>query len=117
MSHRTSGDEITLPTLTSGSMDATFEEAIASIQNYGFQQSVFQVERLTVAKNGHALLKSGGEVSVLRPSIAPEEYAQMKRGDQVQCPGLRKEASGSPALCRILRLAEGTSRNNMTELV
>lgn len=110
-------DDTTFPILTSGSMEATFEEAIASIQNYGFRQTVFQVERLTIAKNGHVSEKAGGERLVLRPSAAQEEYPQMKRGDQVQCPGLRKETSGSPAHCRILRLAEGTSRNNMTERV
>ncbi len=102
-------------TLTSGSMEATFEEAIASIQNYGFRQSVFEVERLVAGKARSAAEKTAGEVFVLRPSITQPDYILMKPGDQVQCLGLRKEPSGSPALCRIRRMAEGSNRNNMTE--
>ena len=104
-----------LYSLTSGSVESTFEEAVASVQNYGFPQSVFEVERLSAPKGHSVGEKPTGEFLVLRPSMTPSEYAQMKPGDSVQCLGLRKEPSGSFALCRIRRMAEGMGRNNMTE--
>ena len=104
-----------LYSLTSGSMEATFEEAVASVQNYGFPQSVFEVERLSLPKGHSTGEKATGEFLVLRPSTTPADYARMKPGDTIQCLGLRKEPSGSFAVCRIHRMAEGMGRNNMTE--
>ncbi len=101
--------------LTSGSMEGTFEEAVTSVQNYGFSQSVFEVERLTDPKGGPAGKSEAGEVTVLRPSATQAQYPLMKPGDQVRCLGLRKTASGGPGLYRIRRMAEGLGRKTMTE--
>ena len=99
-----------IPNLTNGSMESTFEEALSSVQNYGFSQAVFEVERLGD--------KSGAAVEtalVLRPGATPPEYASLKPGDSVRCLGLRKDAAGAPALHRIRRMAEGLGRKTMTE--
>lgn len=101
--------------LTSGSMEGTFEEALISVQNYGFSQSVFEVERMADPKSGAAGKGEAGEVAVLRPSATPLQYLLMKPGDQVRCLGLRKTASGGPGLYRIRRMAEGLGRKTMTE--
>lgn len=102
----------TIYSLTSGRTEGTFEDVVASIQNYGFRQSVFEVERISEAATGKA---TAGEAIVLWPSSIQEHYAEMKPKDRVYCTGLRKNDAGLPALCRILRMAEGTSRNTMTE--
>ncbi len=101
--------------LTSGSMDGTFEDAVTSVQNYGFSQSVFEVERLADPKSGATGKSEAGEVVVLRPSATPLQYLSMKPGDQVRCLGLRKTASGGPSLYRIRRMAEGLGRKTMIE--
>ena len=101
--------------LTSGSMEGTFEEAVTSVQNYGFSQSVFEVERLADPKGGQTGKSDAGEISVLRPSTTLAQYSLMKPGDQVRCLGLRKTASGGPGLYRIRRMAEGLGRKTMTE--
>ena len=101
--------------LTSGSMEGTFEEAVTSVQNYGFSQSVFEVERLADPKAGPAGKSEAGEIVVLRPSTTQAEHSLMKPGDQVRCLGLRKTASGGPSLYRIRRMAEGLGRKTMTE--
>lgn len=98
--------------MTSGPAEGTFDDIVASIQNYGFRQSVFEVERLPDTAAGKA---APGAVTVLWPSSIQEHYAEMKPKDKVYCTGLRKNAAGAPALCRILRMAEGTNRNTMTE--
>ncbi len=103
--------------LTSGSMEGTFEEAVISVQNYGFSQSVFEVERLADPKVGPAGKSQAGEITVLRPSATQAEHSLMKPGDQVRCLGLRKTASGGPSLYRIRRMAEGLGRKTMTERV
>ncbi len=103
--------------LTSGSIEGTFEEAVTSVQNYGFSQSVFEVERLADPKAGPTGKSEAGEVVVLRPSTTQARHSLMKPGDQVRCLGLRKTASGGPGLYRIRRMAEGLGRKTMTERV
>jgi len=103
--------------LTSGSMEGTFEEALISVQNYGFSQSVFEVERLADPKSGPAGKAEAGEVVVLRPSTTQSHHPLIKPGDQVRCLGLRKTVSGGPSLYRIRRMAEGLGRKTMAERI
>ena len=107
----------TIYSLTSGPIEGTFEAVVASIQNYGFRQSVFEIESLPDSAAGKeaAGKEAAGAVIVLCPSSTPAHYLQMKPGDKVYCPGLSKNAAGAPALYRIRRMAEGTYRNTMTE--
>ena len=53
--------------LTSGSIEGTFEEAMTSVQNYGFSQSVFEVERLADPKASRRVSPRPGR----SPSCAP----------------------------------------------
>lgn len=103
--------------LTSGSVEGTFEDALSSVQNYGFSQSVFEVERTGDPKENPAATSEAREAVVLRPSATPSEYSLMKPGDQVRCLGLGKNISGAPNLYRIRRMAEGLGRKTMTERV
>lgn len=98
--------------LTSGPIEGTFDAALAAIQNYGFPQSLFEVERLDTPADGSS---EPGLVLVLRPGTRAESYAQLKPGDKVHCTGLRLAAGGKPALCKIRRMADGVGRHNMTE--
>lgn len=100
-----------LYSLTSGSTEGTFEDVVASIQNYGFRQSVFEIEHLPEAAGKGAT----GPIMVLCPSSTQVDYASMKPGDKVYCTGLKKNATGTPALGRIHRMAEGTYRDTMVE--
>ena len=99
-----------IPSLPSGRSDSTFEQLVTALQNYGFRQAVFEVERLN--GQGNAV---PGEVVVLRPSATPEAYPHLKPGDRVLCPGLGHDAAGAAILCRIRRMAEGMSRSTITE--
>ena len=101
--------------LTSGSVEGTFEDAVASVQNYGFSQSVFEVERLLDSKDSPAAKSEAGEIIVLRPSATHAQYPLMKLGDQVRCLGLGKNAAGGASLYRIRRMADGLGRKAMTE--
>ena len=101
--------------LTCGSVDATFEQTLLSVQDYGFTQTVFEVERLTAAKNASAGRMAAGEISVLRPSGMQACYPLVKPGDRVSCSGLGKDAAGQDGLYRIRRMAEGFNRKAMTE--
>ncbi len=96
--------------LTCGPMDATFEQALASVQDYGFTQTVFEVERLSAGKTARSA-PVAGVVSVLRPSAMQAAYPAVKPGDQVSCSGLGQDAG----LYRVRRMAEGYSRTTMTE--
>ncbi len=101
----------TIYSLTSGPTEGTFEDVVASIQNYGFRQSVFEIEHLPDAP----VKGVTGPVMVLCPSSTQADYASMKPGDKVLCLGLRKNAAGATALGRIRRMSEGTHRDTMTE--
>lgn len=101
--------------LTSGSMEGSFEDAVTSVQNYGFSQSVFELERMADPKAGAGGKPEAGEIVVLRPSTTQAQHSLLKPGDQVRCLGLRKNASGGPGLYRIRRMAEGLGRKTMTE--
>ena len=103
--------------LTSGSMEATFEEAVISVQNYGFSQSVFEVERLADPKGGTAGKSEAGEIAVLRPSATLPQHSAMKPGDQVAASGCGRPPRAGPSLYRIRRMAEGLGRKTMTERV
>ena len=98
--------------LTSGPIETTFDAAIAAIQNYGFPQSLFEVERLDTPADGSS---ESGQIVVLRPGTRADSYALLKPGDKVHCTGLRPTVGGKPALCRIRRMADGVGRHNMTE--
>lgn len=115
MSQRTPSKKSASHSLTSGSIDGTFDEAVRSIQNLGYNQSVFEVERLGTPKNGIPSEKASGVSVVLRPSTRRFPYPELKPGDTVLCPGLAKDAPGSPALFRVRRMAEGVSWRMMTE--
>jgi hypothetical protein len=101
--------------LTSGSIDSPFDEVVATIQNYGFRQTVFEVERLAPAKRGAVPKIAEGAPVVLRPSAAQAAYDSIKPGDRVQCTGLSASGADTAALYRIRRVAEGFSRKTMTE--
>lgn len=107
--------KIALQSLTSGSIDSPFDEVVSTIQNYGFRQTVFEVERLVPAKSGAVPKIAEGGPIVLRPSAALAEFDQIKPGDRVQCTGLSGAGVAPPALYRIRRMAEGFSRKTMTE--
>ena len=115
MSQRTPSKKEASHSLTSGSIEATFDEAVRSIQKLGYSQSVFEVERLGTPKNGTPSQKDAAVPIVLRPSTCRVPYPQIKPGDTVLCPGLAKDAPGSPALFRVRRMAEGLSWQHMTE--
>ncbi len=105
--------ESSLETLTSGPLDATFEDALMSVQNYGFIQAVFEVERLN-APGGRATKASPGAITVLRPSSIQAHYPAIKPGDKVHCPGLGGDGADANALYRVKRMAEGFARRKMT---
>ena len=109
--------KIPLYQLTSGRSEETFDEAGTMLQSLGFRQSVFEVERLEALKGRQVSGAATGEVIVLRPSARQDHYDLMKPGDKVQCLGLKPDAVGSPAICRILRMAEGISSKTMIERV
>lgn len=98
--------------LTSGSVQTTFEEAIASVFNYGYCQTVFEVERLSGRRKGKVIVE---EVIVLRPSATLLRYPLLKPGDEVHCPGLSGGDSASASHYRIRRMAEGFGRRTFTE--
>ena len=102
--------------LTSGSISGTFEEAMAGVFNYGFRQSLFEVERLNTQPKGKAA-QASGEVTLLRASATQQPFPLLKPGSQVRCPGLAADRSVPPALYRIRRMAEGFGRSTMTELI
>ena len=102
--------------LTSGSVNKTFDEAVAGIFNYGFRQSVFEVERLNAHTKGKNA-QGSGEIVVLRASASPVRHPLLKPGNQVHCPGLAPDRAAPPVLYRIRRMAEGFSRSTMTELL
>ena len=105
--------ESALQTLTCGPLDATFEDALMSVQNYGFIQAVFEVERLN-APGGKATKAAPGKLTVLRPSSTQAHYPAIKPGDKVHCPGLGSDGEGVVALYRVRRMAEGFGRRKMT---
>ncbi len=105
--------EIATQTLTCGPLDATFEEALMSVQNYGFIQAVFEVERLN-APGGKATKAAPGKITVLRPSSTQVHYPDVKPGDKVHCPGLGHEGADADAVYRVRRMAEGFARRKMT---
>jgi hypothetical protein len=115
MSTRKASKKEASHSLTSGSIEGTFEEAVRSIQKLGYSQAVFEVERLGSPKNGVPSLRDADAPIVLRPSACRVPYPQIKPGDIVLCPGLAKDAPGSPALFRVRRMAEGLSWQAMTE--
>lgn len=98
--------------LTSGPIEGTFDAAVAAIQNYGFPQSLFEVERLDAPADGSS---ESGQIVVLRPGTRADSYSLLKPGDKVHCTGLRPAVGGKPALCKIRRMADGVGRHNMTE--
>ena len=99
--------------LTSGSIQTTFEEAVASVFNYGYRQTVFEVERLS-GRKGKGVVE---RTFVLRPSSTPIRYPHLKPGDEVLCPGLGESASAHAGRYRIRRMAEGFGPRTMTEYV
>ena len=101
--------------LTSGSISGTFEEAMLGVFNYGFRQSIFEVERLNPQPRGKAA-QASGEVTLLRASATLAPFPLLKPGSQVHCLGLESDKSATPALYRIRRMAEGFGRSTMTEL-
>lgn len=115
MSTRSHSKKEASHSLSSGSIEATFDEAVRSIQKLGYSQSVFEVERLGSPKNGTPTPSGPHAPIVLRPSTCRVPYPQIKPGDTVLCPGLAKDAPGSPALFRVRRMAEGLSWQVMTE--
>ena len=108
--------ETTVYSLTNGPVSATFEETVASIFNYGFRQSVFEVERVAGRRKGKVAATGTGEVVVLRAGATPMRHPLLKPGDEVHCPGLGGDSDATPALYRIRRMAEGFGRRTMTEL-
>jgi hypothetical protein len=84
-----------------------------SVQNYGFIQAVFEVERLN-GPDGRATKASPGKITVLRPSSTQAHYPAIKPGDKVLCSGLAQDDSSTPALYRVRRMAEGLARRKMT---
>lgn len=106
--------EQTLYNLTCGPMGGTFEQALASVQDYGFPQTVFEVEALSAGKRARDAMVAGA-VSVLRPSAMQAAYPDIKPGDRVSCSGMGRDAAGDVGLYRIRRMAEGYSRKTMTE--
>ena len=110
-------NKIPLYQLTSGRAEESFDDAGTTLQSLGFRQSVFEVERLEAVKGRQMSGTATGEIIVLRPSARQEHYDLMKPGDKVQCLGLKPDSIGSPAICRILRMAEGISSKTMVERV
>lgn len=106
--------ETTLYDLTCGPVEGTFEQALASVQDYGFSQSVFEVELMSAGKATRSALIAGA-VSVLRPSAMQAAYPHIKPGDRVSCSGMGRDAAGDADLYRVRRMAEGYSRKTMTE--
>lgn len=105
--------ELSIETLTCGPLAATFEEALMSVQNYGFIQAVFEVERLN-APGGKATKAAPGKITVLRPSSTQAHYPAIKPGDKVHCPGIGSAGADADALYRVRRMAEGFGRQKMT---
>ena len=108
-------DTSAIYSLTNGPVRVTFEETMASIFNYGFRQSVYEVERLNAKGRGKTCQPSG-EVTVLRAGATQVAHPLVRPGNQVHCPGLEADKSAAPTLYRIRRMAEGFSRTTMTEL-
>ena len=97
--------------LMNGSVQVTFEEAVASVFNYGYRQTVFEVERMS----SHRKKAVVEEIIVLRPSATQVRYPLLKPGDEVHCPGLGKDGAEPNTYYRIRRMAEGFGQRTMTE--
>ena len=88
---------------------------MAGVFNYGFRQSLFEVERLQAQPRGKSA-QATGEIVLLRASATQMPFPLLKPGSQVHCPGLQADRDAPPALYRIRRMAEGFGRSTMTEL-
>jgi hypothetical protein len=97
--------------LHGGSVDTTFEQTIASVQNHGLSQSVLEVERVAAGKKIAAGANPAGTVVVLRPFATGAEHSALRPGDRVSCNGLGRNAG----IYRVRRMADGYSRNAMKE--